>query len=64
MSSPVKDEAKKLIDELPDAATWEDVMYTVYVREAIERGMEDERRGRLLEHEEVERRIFERLHTP
>lgn len=64
MTGPVKDEAKKLIDELPDEATWQDVMYKVYVRESIERGMEDERHGRVLDHEEVERRIFEMLHRP
>jgi predicted transcriptional regulator len=61
--SPVKEEAKKLIDRLPDDATWEDVMYRLYVREQIERGMADEREGRVLEHEEVERRILEQLRS-
>ena len=28
----VKQEAKRLIDELPDDATWDDAMYKLYVR--------------------------------
>jgi hypothetical protein len=27
-----KEEAKKLIDKLPDQATWDDIMYEFYVR--------------------------------
>jgi hypothetical protein len=60
--SPVKEEAKRLIDELPDSATWDDVMYAVYVRDTFERGLAQEPEA--LEHEEVERRIAEFLRTP
>jgi len=28
----VKDEAKKLIEKLPDSATWDDIMYELFVK--------------------------------
>jgi hypothetical protein len=47
MSSVVeKDEAHKLIDRLPNGATWDDLVYQIYVREAIERGLTDSDAGR------------------
>jgi len=44
-----KEDAKALIDNLPDNATWEDLMYEIYVREAIEAGLEDSKTGRVTE---------------
>jgi hypothetical protein len=41
-----KEEAHKLIDQLPANATWDDLMHEIYVREAIERGLEDSTGGR------------------
>jgi len=41
-----KEEAHKLIDQLPANATWEDLMHEIYVREAIEKGLEDSNAGR------------------
>jgi len=41
-----KEEAHKLIDQLPANATWDDLMHEIYVREAIERGLEDSKAGR------------------
>ena len=29
----VKQEAQHLVDSLPDNATWDDLMYTIYVRQ-------------------------------
>lgn len=36
-----KEEAHKLIDRLPATATWDDLMYEIYVREVVERGLAD-----------------------
>jgi len=44
-----KEDAKALIDNLPDSATWEDLMYEIYVREAVEAGLEDSKAGRVTE---------------
>ena len=41
-----KDEAHKLVDQLPADATWEDLMHEIYVREAIEKGLGDSNSGR------------------
>jgi len=49
----VKSEARRLVEDLPDTATWEDLMYRIYVRQAIEAGLEDSHAGRLVPEEEV-----------
>jgi hypothetical protein len=46
MSTTVKDEARRLVDDLPDDATWDDLMQRIYVRQAIESGLEDSEAGR------------------
>ena len=37
----IKDEARHLVEELPDDASWDDLMYRIYVRQVIEAGLED-----------------------
>ena len=44
----VKQEAKRLMDELPDDATWDNAMYKLYVRQSIEQGLADLSLGLLL----------------
>jgi hypothetical protein len=46
-SAIIKEEAYKLIRELPENATWEDLMHKIYVRESIERGLADSQAGRI-----------------
>ena len=53
----VKREARQIVDALPEGATWEDLMYRIYVRESIEAGLEDSREGRTVEVGEVRRRF-------
>jgi hypothetical protein len=38
-----KEDAHKLVDQLPPNATWDDLMHEIYVREAIEKGLHDEK---------------------
>ena len=47
----------ELVNDLPNDATWEDVIYRVYVREAIEAGRKDAAEGRLVDLAEVRRRF-------
>jgi predicted transcriptional regulator len=54
--SQVKDEVRKLLDEIPEDATWDDIMYEFYVRKKIELGLADLDAGRMVSQEEVERR--------
>jgi predicted transcriptional regulator len=53
MSASIKEEARKLIESLPEDSTWEDLMYKIYVREAIESGLADSEAGRVTDVEKV-----------
>lgn len=52
-----KDEVQRLLEALPDEASFEDIHYHIYVQQAILRGRQAAERGELLEQEEVERRM-------
>ncbi len=53
----IKDEARRLIEGLPEDATWDDLMKEIYVRQAIEAGLEDSKAGRTIEVKEVRARF-------
>lgn len=53
----LKPAAHELVDRLPDNASWEDLMYQIYVREAIDAGLRDADAGRLVGHDEAVRRL-------
>ena len=40
-SAMQKEEAHRLIDCMPDNATWDDLIYEIHVRAAIESGLAD-----------------------
>jgi predicted transcriptional regulator len=63
-SRNIKPDARRIVDELPDTATWEDLMYEIYVRESIEAGLADVEAGRVVSHEEAESRIRARIRRP
>jgi len=54
----VKDEAKKLIEKLPDSATWDDIMYEMYVKQKIAAGLKAANEGRVVSHEEAKKRLL------
>ena len=54
--SPVK-EAKEILDRLPDDSTWDDIMYEIYVQQAIEAGLADCEAGRVEEQSELRKRF-------
>jgi predicted transcriptional regulator len=49
----IKQEAHRLIEQLPETATWDDLMYEIYVRQAVEAGLADSEAGRTLDVKEV-----------
>ena len=49
----IKEEARQLVDNLPEDATWEHLMYQIYVRQAIEAGLKDSEAGRTVDVKEV-----------
>jgi hypothetical protein len=52
-----KEETRKIPDALPDGATWEDIQYSIYVRERIERGQREAEEEMPIDREEVEVRM-------
>ena len=48
-----KEEAHKLVDQMPENATWDDLMHEIYVRQAIEQGLADSQVGRTKSVQEV-----------
>jgi len=56
-NATIKEDARLLIERLPEDATWEDLQYEIYVRQAIEAGLKDSRAGRTVPLAEA-RRLF------
>lgn len=56
-STNIKQEALRLVENLPENATWDDLMYEIYVRQAIEAGIADSEAGRTLDVREVRARF-------
>ena len=56
-NTTVKSEAHRLVEELPETATWDDLIEMICTRQAIEEGLEDCREGRVVPDEEVWKRF-------
>ena len=54
---PIKRQALDLVEQLPENASWDDLMYEVYVRQKIEAGLAAANEGRIVSHDEVKRRF-------
>jgi hypothetical protein len=52
-----KAEVRKILDGIPEDASFEEIQYHIYVRQKIERALEDVRKGRLISQKEAERRM-------
>jgi predicted transcriptional regulator len=48
-----KDEAHKIIDNMPQNATWDDLIREIYIRQTIERGLADSNAGRTKDVHEI-----------
>jgi predicted transcriptional regulator len=53
-----KKQALELIGKLPEKATWDDIMYEIYVRKKIAEGLKAANEGRVVPHEEVKKRFL------
>ena len=49
----IKSTAARLVKELPETASWDDLMYQIYVRQKIEAGMADLKAGRKHSHASI-----------
>ena len=52
-----KKEVRKILDQIPDDASLEDIQYHIYVCQKIERGLQDMDDGRVLSQKQVEKRM-------
>jgi predicted transcriptional regulator len=53
-----KQSAKQLIEQIPDQASWDDIMYEFYVKQKIEKGLQAAQEGRTVSHEEAKKRLM------
>lgn len=60
----IRPDAKRLVDQLPPGASWDDLAYEVYVRQAIEQGIADADAGRTVDHETALTRVRARIRRP
>ncbi len=56
-NATVKDEARRLVERLSEEATWEDLQYEIYFRQAVEAGLKHSREGRTVPLDEARRRF-------
>lgn len=59
MATTAKEAARHIIEQLPEQASWDDIMYELYVKQKIEAGMEAARSGRVVSQEEARRRLLD-----
>jgi predicted transcriptional regulator len=52
-----KDDVRRLLDRLPEEATFEDIQYQVYLLDEISRGSSEIDRGEGLDQDELKRRL-------
>ncbi len=54
MATPsMKEEARRLVEKLPENSTWEDLVHEIYVRQTVEAGLADSQAGRMTDVEQV-----------
>ena len=52
-ATDLKTAARQLVDRLPEGATWDDLMYEIYVRHAVDEGLADVAAGRTVPAEQA-----------
>lgn len=53
----IRSKVRETIETLPSNATWDDVMYRLYVRQKIEAGLKDAENGETVPVSEVRKRF-------
>ncbi len=55
-----KKQALEMVKKLPEKATWDDIMYEIYVRKKIAAGIQAADEGRVVPHETVKKRFIKK----
>ena len=58
-SPDIRPDARRLVEQLPAGANWDDLAYEIYVRQAIDQGVADA--GRVVEHDDALARARARI---
>ena len=53
----IKEEFRRILDNLPEQASWDDLIYSIYVRQSIETGIKDSDDGRTVDVKEVRKKF-------
>jgi predicted transcriptional regulator len=53
-----KQAARQVLEQVPEQASWDDIMYELYVKQKLESGLKAVADGRTLSHEEAKRRLL------
>jgi len=61
MDATLKAQAHQLLDQLPEDATFEDLMHELYELRSVERGLADSKAGRLTPHDEAKEHVLAAL---
>lgn len=56
--STVKQIMREIADQLPEQATLDDAMYTLYVRQKLERSLQAAREGKVVTQEQMEQQFL------
>ena len=48
-----KEDAQALLETLPKTSTWDDIMYEMYVKQKIQKGLNELERGETISHEKI-----------
>lgn len=59
-----KESAQLIINQLPEQASWNDIMYELYVKQKIETGLKAVAEGRTIPHNQIKARIPAKHHKP
>ena len=51
-----KDQAHRLIDQMADDSTWDDLINEIYVRQVIDQGLADSQAGRTMDVSDVRKK--------
>lgn len=55
--------AQQVLDHLSDQASWDDIMYELYVKQKIEAGLQAASEGKTVSHNDIKMRVLGKRST-
>jgi hypothetical protein len=56
-TSDIREEARRIVEQLPSTSSWDDLMHQIYVRQAVEAGLADSHAGKVTETADVRKKF-------